>query len=177
MEIPICMHHIILSVDDITDSLHSWLQIQLPGGFQWNICQVFTQNYFSSFVHNFCHEYHDAIQILPWNQISRIQCNILDISYVKHNGLSILYWLQSVFDTIYKSTKSNYYLHMIMLWNPLEYLPHHIHTSEISYVTANLPSSWDFKFLLFWAIDFGNTVDAQWFGIFISQTIVQWQLD
>ena len=177
MEILICVHHTILSVNDITDSLHICSQTQPSGDLQWYICQVFTHNYFSSFSHTFWHGEHDTIHILPRDHIALMQCNILDISYVKHNGLSILYWLQSVFDTIYKSTKSNYYLHMIMLWNPLEYLPHHIHTSEISYVTANLPSSWDFKFLLFWAIDFGNAVDAQWFGIFISQTIVQWQLD
>ena len=33
-EIPICMHHTILSVDEITDSKHAWSQTQPPGKFQ-----------------------------------------------------------------------------------------------------------------------------------------------
>ena len=45
MEIPICVHHKILGVDDIRDSLCALSQTQPHGGFQWYICQVFTQYY------------------------------------------------------------------------------------------------------------------------------------
>ena len=69
------------------------------------ICQVLTQHYLSFFAHTFFHVKNDAIQILPWDHIAQIQCNILDISYVKHTGLSIFDWLHSAFDTIHKSTK------------------------------------------------------------------------
>ena len=52
-------------------------------------------------------------------------------------------WLHSFIQT---STKTHDDLHLIMICIPLKYLPHHIHTPEISYITANLPSIWDFKF-------------------------------
>ena len=102
-----------------------------------------------------------------------MQCNTLDNSYVKHTGLSIFYWLHSVFDTIKTPTKHHYELHLIMPWIPLEYFPHHIHTSEISYITANLTSSRDLKISLFRASDFGDAVDAKRFDIFISQMTLQ----
>ena len=139
------MHHTILIVDYIKDDLHAWLQTQLTGIFQWDIFQVFTQHYFFSSSHTFRHGEHDTIQILPLNNIPQMQCNVLDISYIKHTGLSIFDLLHSLFDTIHTSTNHNDELHLIMLWFPLEYFPHHIHTSEISYITSNLPSSWDLK--------------------------------
>ena len=149
MEIPICMHHTILSVDYITYYLHAFSQTQPPGGFQWYILKVFTRHYFSSFAHTFHHDKHDAIHILLWYHIVQMKCNILDISYVKHIGLSILYCLHSVFDTIQTSTKHHDYIHLIMICVPIEYFPRHIQTLVISYITANLPSSWDLKFHCF----------------------------
>ena len=119
MEIPTCMHHIILSVNEIEYYLHAWLQTKPTGGFQWGVCQVFTHHYFSSFAYTFCHGEHDTIQILPWDHIAQMQCNTLDHSYLNHTGLSIFDWLHSVFDTIHTSTKNHDYLHLIMLWVPL----------------------------------------------------------
>ena len=65
MEMPIFIHHTILSVDYIIYSLRAWSQTQPPGIFQRDICQVFTQHYFSSFSHTFLHGEHDAYQISP----------------------------------------------------------------------------------------------------------------
>ena len=65
MEIPTFVHHTILSVNDITYSLHTCSQTQPPGGFQLYIFQVFTRNYFSLFAHTFFYGEHDAIHILP----------------------------------------------------------------------------------------------------------------
>ena len=120
MEIPTCMHNTILSVYDITDSLHTWSQTQLPDGFQWEICQVFTHNNFSSFANAFRHVKHDAIQILPWDHIARTQCNILDISYVQHTGLYIFNWLHYVVYTIQTPNEHYDELHLIMFWITLK---------------------------------------------------------
>ena len=149
MEIPTCIHHTIIIVNDIIDSLHAWSQTHPHGLFQWYNFQVFTQHYFPSFAHIFFHCKHQAIQILPRDHIAQKQCNILDILYVKHTGLSIFYWLNSMFDTIQTSTKYNNEVHLIITWISLKYFPHHIYTSAISYIIANLASIWDFKISLF----------------------------
>ena len=88
---------------------------------------------FSLFSHTFCHGKHDAIQILPWDYIARMQYNILDISYVNYTGLYILDFLCSLFDTIQISTKHQNDLHFIMLCI-LQQIFHKVRITKFQYI-------------------------------------------
>ena len=138
-EIPSCMCHKIVSINDFTGSLQAWSRSQPPSGFQWDITPVYTTKR-SSFIPHRLHDSPHEITISTWNDIALMSCTIMDISFIRKIGVSLLDWLHSFILTSNIIILNQMDLQLIMIWIPLKKFPHSIYKAKTSYLEKELTS-------------------------------------
>ena len=87
--------HFVLSVNDISGSSSFWLSKPVSGNFHWSLIPVFTDLKYGSLYPLI---YFDQRPIIKsWTELSNIECNIFDVSYIKVDGKIIPEWLSTIY--------------------------------------------------------------------------------
>ena len=85
-EITESMSRNILPFDDVTYSLQAWSEAQPPGGFQWKVQSIFTNNIFTNLYAFISTSTVDPL-ISTWSQISDSRWTILIKCFLKENNV------------------------------------------------------------------------------------------